>query len=414
MTTAAPRARSQHLPLPREQRHGVALCLSGGGYRAALFHLGATRRMNELGALSRVDTITSVSGGSIFASLVAAYAVRRPDAWSQPGGPVPDYDAEVAEPMRELAKHNLRTRTVLRRLWPPRNWRNTQVQIDALAERLADGPTGRARLGELPERPRFVFCSSEMRFRAQWTFDSGARRLGSDPPGHAAFGDQWTIARAAASSSCLPGAFAPMRVTDALTGGTYEGEDAETLKRALALSDGGMYDNLGVEPVWKDHATVLASDAGPSFDPDPGLGRVWNSLRFAIILLEQATDVRKRWLLSNLAAGELEGTYWSVARSVDGYPERPPAPAYSDRFVRRYIAPIRIDLDVFSDGERAVLENHGYLMADAALRSHVRELAAGWPEPSVPFPEWMDEERAASALRDSGKTRLFARGWFRR
>ena len=43
----------------------LALCLSGGGFRAALFHLGALRRLNELGILSRVDTIASVSGGSI-------------------------------------------------------------------------------------------------------------------------------------------------------------------------------------------------------------------------------------------------------------------------------------------------------------------------------------------------------------
>ena len=413
MTTVEHGRRSQHLPLPRAQRQGVALCLSGGGYRAALFHLGATRRLNELGVLSKVDTFTSVSGGSIFASLIAAYAVRDPDAWSQPGRTLPDYDAQVAEPMQELAQHNIRTRTVLSRLLPW-NWRDSQVQIDALTTRLADGPTGDARLGDLPERPRFIFCSSEMQFRAQWTFDSGGRMLGADPCGHAAFGDTWTIARAAASSSCLPGAFAPMRVTDSLTGGTYDDDDVEELKRRLALSDGGMYDNLGVEPVWRDHAAVLVSDAGPSFRPNPGLGRVWNSLRFAIILLEQATDVRKRWLLSNLAAGELEGTYWSIAGSADGYPEQPPVPAYSDRFVRRSIAPIRIDLDVFSEGERAVLENHGYLIADAALRSHVRGLAAGWPEPRVPFPDWMDEERAAAALAESGKTKVFARGWFRR
>src|SRR5215213_333043 len=302
MTTVEHGRRSQHLPLPRAQRQGVALCLSGGGYRAALFHLGATRRLNELGVLSKVDTFTSVSGGSIFASLIAAYAVRDPDAWSQPGRTLPDYDAQVAEPMQELAQHNIRTRTVLSRLLPW-NWRDSQVQIDALTTRLADGPTGDARLGDLPERPRFIFCSSEMQFRAQWTFDSGGRMLGADPCGHAAFGDTWTIARAAASSSCLPGAFAPMRVTDSLTGGTYDDDDVEELKRTLALSDGGMYDNLGVEPVWRDHAAVLVSDAGPSFRPNPGLGRVWNSLRFAIILLEQATDVRKRWLLSNLAAG---------------------------------------------------------------------------------------------------------------
>jgi NTE family protein len=398
---------SPHLPLPRAERKGLALCLSGGGYRAALFHLGATRRLNELGVLSKIDTFTSVSGGSIFASLIAAYAVRHPDAWSNFGRPLPRYDEEVAEPMYELAGRDIRTTTVLRKLLPW-NWGKPDVQIDALAEAIAEGPTGRARLEELPDRPRFVFCSSEMQFRQQWTFDSSTRKLGAEPCGYGPFGSSWTIARAAAASSCLPGAFAPMTITDRLSGGTYTDADADELERNLALSDGGMYDNLGLEPVWRDHATVLVSDAGPSFRPNPGLGRIWNALRFAIILLEQATDVRKRWLIANFITRQLDGTYWSVAGIAGDYPV-PSQPAYSREFVRDSIAPVRIDLDVFSDGERAVLENHGYLMAETAIRSHAAGLALNGPAAAPPFPEWLDERKAADALRDSAKTKIFPR-----
>ncbi|HYX75667.1 MAG TPA: patatin-like phospholipase family protein, partial [Gaiellaceae bacterium] len=50
---------------------GVALCLSGGGYRAMLFHLGALMRLNELGWLRKLDRISSVSGGSITAGVLA-------------------------------------------------------------------------------------------------------------------------------------------------------------------------------------------------------------------------------------------------------------------------------------------------------------------------------------------------------
>src|SRR5206468_1770941 len=55
---------------PREDRKGISLCLSGGGFRAALFHLGAVRRLNEVGLLSKVDTFSSVSGGSIASGLL--------------------------------------------------------------------------------------------------------------------------------------------------------------------------------------------------------------------------------------------------------------------------------------------------------------------------------------------------------
>src|SRR5690242_8688552 len=50
---------------------GVAICLSGGGFRATLFHLGALIRLNELGVLSNVKVFSSVSGGSILNGVLA-------------------------------------------------------------------------------------------------------------------------------------------------------------------------------------------------------------------------------------------------------------------------------------------------------------------------------------------------------
>jgi NTE family protein len=47
---------------------GIALCLSGGGYRAMIFHLGALIRLNEIGLLAKLNRVSSVSGGSITAA----------------------------------------------------------------------------------------------------------------------------------------------------------------------------------------------------------------------------------------------------------------------------------------------------------------------------------------------------------
>src|SRR5215207_2548929 len=49
----------------------TALALSGGGYRAMLFHLGAVARLNEFGVLQWLDRISSVSGGSLLAGHLA-------------------------------------------------------------------------------------------------------------------------------------------------------------------------------------------------------------------------------------------------------------------------------------------------------------------------------------------------------
>jgi hypothetical protein len=60
----------------KEKRSGIGLCLSGGGFRAAFFHLGALRRLHELGLLAQVSTISSVSGGSIISAALADCLVR--------------------------------------------------------------------------------------------------------------------------------------------------------------------------------------------------------------------------------------------------------------------------------------------------------------------------------------------------
>src|SRR5215475_3524631 len=97
-------ARNKYLPKDKVEREGVALALSGGGYRAALFHLGALRRLNELGILEQITTFTSVSGGSVISGLVAS-GLRWPL-----DGPVPEEEWEqaVARPMRALASKNIR------------------------------------------------------------------------------------------------------------------------------------------------------------------------------------------------------------------------------------------------------------------------------------------------------------------
>src|SRR3954464_4249322 len=91
-----PRAvgKQPYLPLPKAERSGFGLSLSGGGFRAALFHLGAMRRLNELEVLPKITTISSVSGGSVFSAFLTAkltFPVR---------DFVADWEARVAAPFR--------------------------------------------------------------------------------------------------------------------------------------------------------------------------------------------------------------------------------------------------------------------------------------------------------------------------
>ena len=83
----------------RGPEDGIALCLSGGGYRAMLFHLGALWRINEVGLLQRLARISSVSTGSIVAGLLGLkWQVLRFDS----AGVAAGFDAEVVAPLRAL------------------------------------------------------------------------------------------------------------------------------------------------------------------------------------------------------------------------------------------------------------------------------------------------------------------------
>lgn len=62
----------KYLPSEKKIPKSIGLALSGGGFRATLFHLGAIRRLHELGILPNVTTISSVSGGSILNGFLAS------------------------------------------------------------------------------------------------------------------------------------------------------------------------------------------------------------------------------------------------------------------------------------------------------------------------------------------------------
>jgi NTE family protein len=92
---------SEQGPSPEHPR-GLALCLSGGGFRAVLFHLGALRRLNELGVLAKVDTISATSGGSILAAHLATLIAKDP---TKAASFTPEaWDELVEAPLRALAR----------------------------------------------------------------------------------------------------------------------------------------------------------------------------------------------------------------------------------------------------------------------------------------------------------------------
>src|SRR3954470_7884092 len=240
----------EQIRTPRGQRKAVmnriGLALSGGGFRATLFHLGLVRFLRDAGLLSQVTHITSVSGGSVF----AAHLVLN---WDLYNGSPNDFDA-AASKLLSIVRMDVRNRIVRRALlngpsrWPRRllGLSNRKLTRTGLLEHHYEkhlyGDTG---LFELPESPQLHILATNLTEGCLCSFTRDGLLMMRRQPGHRFRVDRIpiglaTVPMAVAASSAFPGFFPPLDLTGADVGASV-GEFGRQ-----AYTDGGVFDNLGV------------------------------------------------------------------------------------------------------------------------------------------------------------------------
>src|SRR5215510_16045334 len=141
----------------------IGLALSGGGFRASLYHLGLVRFLRDAGLLSQVSHITAVSGGSIIAAHLALN-------WDRYNGSPSEFDAAASE-LLSFVRLDVRNR-ILRRfpltlpVRGPRRllgWSNRKLTRTGLLEyhyeRYLYGDTS---LFQLPESPRLYLLATNL------------------------------------------------------------------------------------------------------------------------------------------------------------------------------------------------------------------------------------------------------------
>ena len=124
------------------------------------------------------------------------------------------------------------------------------------------------------------------------------------------------------------------RAAERFKGGRAKGVSADERKQILEdlrVTDGGVYDNMGLEPVWKSHRVVLVSDAGGLMDAEADKNFFWRIQRYQSIQDTQARALRKRFLISGYTQGTINGAYFGVASSPTHYPGARD-PGYSKAF----------------------------------------------------------------------------------
>lgn len=355
--------------LTRDPRPGAGLCLSGGGYRAMIFHIGALWRLYETGHLKGIDRISSVSGGSITAGLLAL-------KWNKlsfdPARVGDDFVHEVVAPLRALADRTIDVGAVLFGLVLPGG---SSAQV---AKAYRKHLFGRGTLQDLPDAPRFVINATNVQSGVLWRFSKPYAwdyRVGKiDSP-------RIALADAVAASSAFPPVLSPKRMTldpRSFVPGTGMDLQYEPFTSKVYLTDGGVYDNLGLETVFKKFQTVLVSDAGGRMAPEAKPKTDWlrHTYRVLNVIDNQVRSLRKRQLIDSYKTGSRSGSYWGIRTDIADYKLPNPLPCPRDRTLRLAETPTRLSRMEPVLQERLI--NWGYAVCDAALRRHV--------DPSIPPP----------------------------
>jgi predicted acylesterase/phospholipase RssA len=224
----------------------IGLALSGGGFRATLYHLGLVRFLRDAGVLPSVSHITAVSGGSIF----AAHLCLNWDRYNSSPG---EFDAAASE-LLSFVRMDVRNR-ILRRYplgfplrWPRRLLGRSirkLTRTGLLEWHYEKYLFGDISLFELPEKPQLHILATNLSEGCLCSFNRNGLMMVRRQPGTTFRIDRIhvglaTVAMAVTASSAFPGFFPPLELTGADVGATA-GEFGRQ-----AYTDGGVFDNLGV------------------------------------------------------------------------------------------------------------------------------------------------------------------------
>lgn len=421
----------------------LGLALSGGGHRAAFFHIGVLARLAELGLLRPIQVISTVSGGSIVGALYYLHVKNLLE--SKPDSEITDGDyVEVVQAVereyRQAAASNVRAAA-----WanPLKNFQMavpTYTRTDRVGELYeqrfyanawGDRPRRGGRIAmrdlliepkgfdgnfdpdvENPRRhapvPILLVETTTLNTGHNWRFE--AMYMGESPRQGTAEQSlredvdkntilartKWAdlpeacrdfpLGGAVAASACVPGGFAPMQVP-----GLFD-------DLVVELVDGGVHDNQGVEGLvdrgcthWviSDGSGQMQDLARPSTRPPAVLGRV-------ISIYGDAE--REQRLLQLLRAGDavafmhLQTGLPARERTPGGKVEEQQVALTSTAFgvlegVQRALAQMRTDLDAFCEVEAWALMADSYQLAGEIVpkQAGLARLGTAGPGREWPF-----------------------------
>lgn len=257
-------------PLSAADAPRVGLCLSGGGFRATAFGLGALRALHDRDVLSQVRVVSGISGGSLLTAM-----------WAYGPENFDEFDDTVTELLRrglhlELARRAFTPGRVARNVWStagsalPGSFRltRTSTRTEALVDAVRARAFGEGVMSDVTHAGLATIIS------ATDLSTGNAVRFGSDASScspHGAMDGPVPIADAVAASAAFPALLPHLNRTY-----TFKRSDGSTHAETMLMTDGGVYDNLGLTPLLPGRSKAFTShvyDLDYLIAVDAGIGR---------------------------------------------------------------------------------------------------------------------------------------------
>lgn len=370
------------LPPPEVTDARIGLALSGGGFRAVAFHLGAMRALHDRGLLDRVDVLSTISGGSIVGAM-----------WAYRPGTFADFDHDATNLLRRGLTRPLLRRALLSRRAPQalayrliaaasamlptdtaaRAVTRTTALEDVLnAELFAD-----ARVGDVARDVTVVVNACDLTYTSAFRF--GSEESGSSRHGRIT-GNDVTVARAVAASAAFPPVFPAIDDTYHFDGL----DDGDPHDARVLLTDGGVFDNLGITPMLPGrspaHSTnvhpvdyIISCDAGQGVPRSKAHPAWWPSrMRRAFeVTHRKLQDAGRHDLHQHLADGTLAGFAMSYLGQQDHrLPLAPP-----DLVPRDAVYGYPTDLSSMTDETIRLLARRGEQLMHATVEAYLPHFA---------------------------------------
>ncbi|HEX7150262.1 MAG TPA: patatin-like phospholipase family protein [Thermoanaerobaculia bacterium] len=345
----------------------LALCLSGGGYRAMLFHLGVLWYLNDARYLQKLDRISSVSGGSLAAGVLGMHwnALRFAD------GIASNFPDLVVNGVRKIASTTIDAGSVIRGMFTP----GTSIG-ERVIKRYRDVAFGDAQLAQLPDHPVFVINASNVQTGSLFRF---TKKYIADYRIGVINNPRRSLAEAVAASSAFPPILSPSTLDfrhEEWSELNVEEAGRKPFTERIVLTDGGVYDNMGLENPWKKCKRLIVSDAGAEFQPEADQPHDFarHSIRVNSLIDNQVRSLRRRQILAAFdKTKELgkndphSGVFFAMWTPASKFTT---SSLQFDEKRGRDLAKTPTRLSEMKPELQNRIINYGYAMAERAIRTH--------------------------------------------